>query len=69
MRERRSADRGIDARRGNDLHCDALPSVTLARYLTSALPKDDRGAVDAHLQGCDECRALLDSADKLLYGT
>ena len=66
MRERRSVDRGIEARRGNPACCEVLPSVTLARYLTSSIPKSDRVAVEAHLYDCQECWAVLDNAYKLL---
>jgi hypothetical protein len=65
MRERRSVDRGIEGRRTNVPYCDVLPSETLARYLTRSIAKGERGAVEAHLQGCDECWAILESAYKL----
>ena len=68
MRERRSADHGIEARRVNPPRCEVLPSVTLARYLTSSLPKRDRVIVEVHLQDCHECWAVLDSTYKLLAG-
>jgi hypothetical protein len=66
MRERRSIDRGIDARRTNPQYCDVCPSETLARYLTAALPKAVRREVEEHLQDCAECWHALDSAYKLL---
>jgi hypothetical protein len=65
MRERRSFDRGIESRSTNEPHCDLLSSETLARYLTWSLPKTDLGTVEAHLQRCDECWAVLDRAGKL----
>ena len=68
MRERRSVDRGIEARRGNPPRCEVLPSVTLARYLTRSIAKGDRVAVEAHLHDCQECWAVLDSTYKLLAG-
>ena len=68
MRERRSADRGIEARRLNSSRCEVLPSETLARYLTSSIGKSDRVSVEAHLQDCHECWAVLDSTYKLLAG-
>jgi hypothetical protein len=66
MPERRSADRGIEARRVNPPRCEVLPSETLARYLTSMIAKRDRVIVEAHLQHCHECWAVLDSTYKLL---
>jgi hypothetical protein len=66
MRERRSVDRGVEARRMNEPYCEVLSSATLARYLVRTLPKADSGAVEGHLQGCDECWAVLENAYKLL---
>ena len=67
MRERRSLpNRGIEARRSDAPHCDVLPSEVLARYLTRSISKGDRGAVEAHLQGCGECWIVLESTYKLL---
>jgi hypothetical protein len=63
--ERRSVDRGIDARRTSAPLCDVLPSETLARYLTRSIGAGERGAVEAHLQGCAECWTVVESACKL----
>ena len=60
--ERRSVDRGIEARRTSAPLCDVLPSETLARYLTQSIGTGERGAVEAHLQGCAECWAVIESA-------
>jgi hypothetical protein len=65
MRDRRTADRGIESRRINAPQCDVLGSEMLARYLTRTIPKADLGPVDAHLQGCEECWAVLVSTYKL----
>ena len=65
MRERRSVDRGIEGRRVIEPCCEVLASETLARYLTRAIGKADRGAVEAHLKGCDDCWAILESTYKL----
>ncbi len=65
MRERRSADRGIDSRRIYEPRCDVLASETLARYLTRSIAKPELGLVEAHLKGCDECWAVLESTYKL----
>jgi hypothetical protein len=65
MRERRTADRGIESRRINAPQCDVLASETLARYLMRTISKDDVGFVDEHLQDCDECWTALVSTYKL----
>ena len=66
MRERRSVDRGIEARRLTAPACEALSAATLARYVTRSIPKEDRGAVDEHLRDCDECRAVVETTCTLL---
>jgi hypothetical protein len=66
MRERRSVDLGIEARRLNSPCCEALPSETLAGYVTRALRKADRSAVEAHLRDCDDCRTVLQTTRSLL---
>jgi hypothetical protein len=63
--ERRSVDRGIEARRTSAPLCDVLPSETLARYLTRSISKGERAAVEAHLQGCADCWNVLESVYKL----
>lgn len=65
MRERRTVDRGIESRRANEPRCDVLASEMLARYLTRAIDRADRGAVETHLKGCDDCWAVLESTYKL----
>ena len=66
MRERRSIDRGVEARRLNEPYCEVLSSATLARYLVRTLPKAANGTVEGHLQVCDDCWAVLENAYKLL---
>lgn len=65
MRERRTVDLGIEGRRANAPRCDLLASETLARYLMRSIAKDEIGLVEAHLKGCDECWAVLESTYKL----
>jgi hypothetical protein len=65
MRERRTADRGIESRRVNAPQCDVLASETLAQYLMRSISKSELGLVEAHLKGCDECWAVLVSTYKL----
>jgi anti-sigma factor RsiW len=42
-----------------DIACRELVEL-LTEYLDGVLPPDEVAAVDAHLDGCDACRAYLD---------
>ena len=46
---------------------DARESRNKSRFdLVRTLPKADSGTVEGHLQGCGDCRAVLENAYKLL---
>ena len=66
MRERRSVDQGIEARRSIAPACEALSAATLARYVMRSTTNADRSAVEGHLRDCDECRAEFETTCKLL---
>lgn len=65
MRERRTEDRGLNSRRPSAPHCSELGSETLAAYMMRSISKADLPVVEAHLQGCDECWAVLESTYRL----
>lgn len=65
MRERRSADHGIDRRRLGP-HCEVLSSETLARYLTRAVTRTERTTVEQHLHVCEDCWAVLEATYRLV---
>jgi len=65
MRERRSADLGIESRRLGP-HCEVLSSETLARYLTRAANRSERTAVEQHLHVCEDCWAILEATYRLV---